>query len=365
MTKISRRDFLKLAGASLGAMAFRRFDGILTLPRLQFPDGEHLGRVAVFPNYYSTSIKTEPFPDAPSVRDVGQDELVVWLAEVVGGAKSISKRWVQTPEGYIYGPDLQPVENIANLPLAALPDGQTGFWAEVTVPYVDLIIANPPARSGWYKDALETGFVPRLYYGQVVWMDAVMTTEDGRSLYRFNERYGYGDLFWADATAFYVLSEADVAPLSPDVDPELKKIVVNVSDQTLSAYEGEQEVFFCRVSTGYDSESYRTPVGGYNPHRKLLSIPMGASSTEGRSGYDTPAVGWPFFMNGDGIAIHAAFWHNDFGTRRSHGCVNVCNEDAKWIWRWTTPYVSLAQEEISLNWPDHGTRVEVIQRSAF
>ena len=362
MNRFSRRDFLKLTGASLGAMAFRRFEGIFPSGRFQFPEGELLGRVSVFPNYYATSIKTEPFPGAPSVRDISEDELVVWLREVVGGAKSVSKRWVETPEGYVYAPDLQPVRNFPNNPLAMLPDGKAGFWAEVTVPYIDLIIANPPARSGWYKDALTNGFVPRLYYGQVVWIDQIMTDESGRVLYRFNERYGYGDLFWADATGFYPLTPEDVAPLSPDVDPVQKKIIVNTTYQTLSAYEGEQEVYFCRVSTGYDSENYRTPAGGYNPHRKLLSIPMGASSTEGRSGYDTPAVGWPFFMNGDGIAIHAAFWHNDFGTRRSHGCVNVCAPDAKWIWRWTTPYVSLDQGEASLAWPDHGTNVEVVQR---
>lgn len=363
MAAFSRRDFLKIAGASLGALAFRRFDGVFPSGRVLFPEGERLGRVSVFPNYFATSIKSEPFQDAPSVRDIGEDELVVWLREVVGGAKSISKRWVETPEGFVYAPDLQPVRNLPNIPMTALPDGKAGFWAEVTVPYVDLYIANGPARSGWYKDALSNGFTPRLYFGQVIWIDAVMTDEAGRVMYRFNERYGYGDLFWVDATGLYPLTPEDVAPISPDVDPEQKKIVVNTTYQTLSAYEGEHEVFFCRVSTGYDSESYRTPAGGYNPHRKLLSIPMGASSTEGRSGYDTPAVGWPFFMNGNGIAIHAAFWHNDFGTRRSHGCVNVCAPDAKWIWRWTTPYVTLDEGELSLDWPNHGTKVDVVQRT--
>ena len=68
-------------------------------------------------------------------------------------------------------------------------------------------------------------------------------------------------------------------------------------------------------------------------------------------------------MNGDGIAIHAAFWHNDFGTRRSHGCVNVCAEDAKWLFRWTTPYVSLDDHEVSLDWPNHGTVVKVVKRT--
>ncbi|RLD05682.1 MAG: hypothetical protein DRI32_03865, partial [Chloroflexi bacterium] len=162
MKEFSRRDFLKLTGASLGAMAFRRFEGILPANRFQFPEGEKLGRVSVFPNYYSTPLKTEPHRASTTIRDLGQDELVIWSHEVVGSANSVSKRWVETPEGYIYYPDLQPVHNFPNIPLTALPEGKPGFWAEVTVPYVDLIIANPPARSGWYKTSLAQGFVPRL-----------------------------------------------------------------------------------------------------------------------------------------------------------------------------------------------------------
>ena len=363
MNEFSRRDFLKLTGASLGSLAFRRFDGILPSSSRQFPEGEKLGRVSVYPNYYTTPVKTEPYPAAPTVRDLPEDALVVWLREVVGGAKSASKRWVETPEGYIYTPDLQPVHNLPNIPTGAMPEGKACFWAEVTVPYVDLQIANPPARAGWYKDSIDHGFTPRLYYGQIVWIDQVTATATGQSLYRFNEKYGYGDAFWVDATGLYPLTPEDIAPIHPDVDPVQKHILINTTYQTLSAFEGEREIFFCRISTGYDSESYFTPPGSYNPHRKLFSIPMSGSAADGRSGYDTPAVAWTFFMNGDGIAIHSTFWHNDFGTRRSHGCVNVCAEDAKWLFRWTTPYVSLDEQEISLDWPDHGTVVNVVRRT--
>ncbi|MCX6060278.1 MAG: L,D-transpeptidase [Chloroflexi bacterium] len=57
------------------------------------------------------------------------------------------------------------------------------------------------------------------------------------------------------------------------------------------------------------------------------------------------------------LPIHGAFWHNDFGERRSHGCINVKPEDAKWIFRWTTPYITLAQSEQRMTYPDHGTEV--------
>ena len=67
-----------------------------------------------------------------------------------------------------------------------------------------------------------------------------------------------------------------------------------------------------------------------------------SANTASDSGYDTPAVGWPTFINGDGVAIHSVFWHNDFGIRKSHGCINALPDDAKWIFRWTAPYISLA-----------------------
>ena len=349
----------------MGAAAFRPLEGIFPSGRYQFPEGERLGRVSVYPNYYSTALKAQPSESAATVGDLAEDSVVVWLREVVGTTASwrTSKRWVETPDGYVYSPDLQPVRYLPNPPLAAMPEGKSGFWAEVTVPHVDLQLANPPARSGWYKDALTHNFVPRLYYGQVVWIDQITTGDTGQVLYRFNERYGYGDLFWVDGATLRPITADEVSPISPDVDPAEKKIVVNATYQTLSCFEGEREVFFCRVSTGYEHENYSTPRGELYTHRKLISIPMGASSTDARSGYDTPAVAWPIFISGQGIAIHAAFWHNDFGTPRSHGCINACAEDAKWLFRWTTPYVSLDQEEASLSWPDHGTIVKVIERT--
>lgn len=61
----------------------------------------------------------------------------------------INQRWVETPYGFIWGGQFQPVANQLNAPLASLPTtslGQ-GMWMEVTVPYVDLILDNPPARA--------------------------------------------------------------------------------------------------------------------------------------------------------------------------------------------------------------------------
>jgi hypothetical protein len=160
-----------------------------------------------------------------------------------------------------------------------------------------------------------------------------------------------------------VLTEDDVAAISPDVDPNEKKIEANLDYQTISCYEGNNEVYFCRISSGlsYDpstgqtSDKLATPVGNLLTHWKIVSLNMTAGTYQ--TGYSTPAVPWNTMISGDGIAIHGAFWHNAFGEKRSHGCINVTPEDAKWIFRWTTPHISLAQSEMRISLPDHGTVV--------
>jgi hypothetical protein len=359
---VSRRDFLKLTGLGLGALAFnplpRAFEGVRPLP--SFPQGEHLGRVVVTPNFYSTEIKSQPNSLASTIRNAPQDEVLAWNRIVLGSEAygGTARKWFETPEGYVYAPHMLPVQNLPNTPLQALPEGKPGFWAEVTVPYVDLQLTNGPA-SPMVKYSLQTGQPVRLYYGQVVWLDQVGPDASGVTAYRFNESpghgYGYGDLFLADAAAFYPLSEEDVAPIHPEVDPATKRVVIDATAerQTLSCFEGNTEVYFCRISSGY-GERFSTPVGSQAVAWKIISIHM-AANTGSDSGYDTIAVPWPVFFNTNaGAAVHGVFWHNDFGVRRSHGCVNALPEDAKWIFRWTAPAISLDQSETRLEWPNVG-----------
>jgi len=350
-SRVSRRDFIKLGGLGLTSMAFRRFAPGARPDLAQFPEGDRLGRVAVTPNFYSTALMTQPNENATAIRNVAQDEVVTWLRDVVGTsvAGRANRRWAQTPDGFIYAADLQPVRNVPNQALTAIPDGKSGFWAEVTVPYVDLLLQGAPISPGIKYD-LQTNQPVRLYYGQVVWIDQIGAGQDGTVLYRVNEDaghgYGYGDLFYAEGAAFHGLTDDDVAPINPHVDPASKKIVVDATPghQMLSCLEGNTEVYYCRVSTGY-GETFSTPTGDQAISWKIFSIHM-AANTGSDSGYDTMAVPWPVFFNRpSGAAIHGTFWHNDFGVRRSHGCVNVSPEDAKWIYRWSAPFLTLDQSE--------------------
>lgn len=380
--KISRRDFLKVAGVGLGALAFKPYkletdyEELYAPKRLpQFPDSEIIGRLVD-----ATDVRSSPNNDPllnTSIGALPADSLVPWQREVIGNAVGLTnQKYLETPQGYIWSSRVQPTRNLPNTPIAEIPAGQPGFWAEVTVPYVDLTLEGVVA-SPWMKDHQTYNFQPRVYYGQTIWIDQVRQN-NGFIEYRWNEGadghgYGYGaygEFFWLDGAGVKVLTDADVAPLSPEIDPNEKKIVVSVTYQTLSCFEGNNEVYFCRIAsgqvfdplTGAISDQYATPVGDLSAWRKIISQNMTAGNAQ--SGYSTPAVPWCTFISGEGVAIHGAFWHNDFGERRSHGCINVSPADAKWIFRWTTPYITVEQSEQKLVYPDHGTVVSVTELKA-
>jgi hypothetical protein len=375
MRKFSRRELLKLSTLGLGSLAFRPFDlwqpvDFTSPKRLPaFPDVPRLGRVTL-PGIALRRTPSNSDGDGNLITRLPADTLLVWEREVVGtvvGGPGYL-RYIQTPEGFIYGGMIQPVGNQPNQPVGAIAAGKDGFWAEVTVPYVDLAHEGVQA-SPWLRDHIAYNFPPRLYYGQVVWMDRIRNN-NGFIEYRWNEGAngrgygygGYGEFYWADGAGFRVLTDADVAPISPEVDPAEKTIQLNLERQTLGCYEGTREVYFCRVSTGIaytDPASgawvdYSTPAGKLLTHWKIISKNMTAGDES--SGYSTPAVPWSTYIQG-GVAIHGTFWHSAFGERRSHGCVNVTNEDAKWIFRWTSPFVSLDAGEERRSLPEHGTVV--------
>ena len=357
---ITRRDFLKLTGLGVGSLALlpsqRQF------AQDNFPKADRLGRV----NVGKAELKARPDVDSETVGALYQDTVVPWIREVVGSNPfRFVQRFVETPEGYIWSPHFQLVRNHPNPnALTTLPVfGKGGMWVEVTVPYVNLILANPPVRS----PAFRNGVPQRLYYQQVNWVDEIELDSNGQVWYRVNERFGsYGDIFWAPAESFRTISPEEIAPINPEFED--KKIVVNINEnvQTLSCYEGKREVYFCRISagrkadiTGKPLEKSATPLGPHPTYWKLVSVHMsgGASGV----GWDLTGVAWPTFFAAPGIAIHATFWHNNFGGEyMSHGCVNAEAEDAKWISRWSRPHLDYNLGEVTVQMPG-GTRVEVIE----
>lgn len=357
---LSRRDFLKLSALGASALAFRPF----AIPLLaDFPQTNSLGRITVG----KVDIFSQPDANSPIVGALYEDTVVAWLRESVGSMPGrTNQRFVETPDGFIWGGQVQPVQNQPNTPVTTLQKTSVGegMWVEVTVPYVDLILDNPPARAPWLNYQLSINLPPRLYYSQVIWVDQISIDADGQIWYRLNEKYGSGDLLWGRAEAFRPLTAEEITPINPDA-PE-KRIVVKIWEQSLSCLEGNTEVHFARISSGalYDAwgnrvDAWETPVGESPIWRKAISLPLSGGSAS--AGWSLPAVGWVSLFVGTGVAIHSTYWHNNYGEPSSRGCVNASPEDAKWIFRWSLPQVSYDPGDVTVEWPG-GTMVSVEEK---
>lgn len=354
---LSRRDFLKLAALGTGALAFR------SLPNLwwsEFPQSENLGRITVG----KVDVFSRPDANSPILSALYEDNVVPWIREAVGSVPSrTNQRFVETPNGFVWGGQVQPVWNQPNPPITNLPMTSLGpgMWVEVTVPYVDLVLDNPPARALWLQYQLSINIPPRFYYSQIVWVDQIRVDSNGQIWYRLNEKYGSGDLFWGPAEAFRTLTTEEISPINLDVAD--KRIVVKIWEQTLSCVEGNTEVHFARISSGalYDAwgnrvDVWETPVGDFPIWRKAISLPLSGGSAT--AGWSLPAVGWVSLFVGTGVAIHSTYWHNNYGEPSSRGCVNASPEDAKWIFRWSQPFVSMDPGDVTVEMPG-GTKVSV------
>jgi len=357
--KLTRRDFLKLSALGLGTLAMRP----LTRLKQEFPQSDYLGRVVVG----KVDLMSRPDGNSQGVGTLYEDAIIPWLRETTGPMPyRTNRRWVETLDGFVWSPLLQPVRDEKNIPLNALPETSlgSGFWAEVTVPYVDLILATPPARAPWLVNRPQSGLPPRFFYSQVIWVNQIKIDETGAIWYQLQERYGYGDIFWVPAEAMRPLTEEEISPINPEA--ENKRILVDITYQTLSCFEGDREVYFCRISSGalFDYQGNRvdawsTPIGQHRIWRKAVSLPLSGGSSA--VGWDLPAVGWTTLFVGTGVAIHSTYWHNNYGVPTSRGCVNVRPENAKWIFRWTHPIVPYDPGDVTVSMPG-GTLIEVTER---
>ena len=240
------------------------------------------------------------------------------------------------------------------------------MWAEVTVPFAEAALVRGASSNSWVEARLDEGLPLRVYYSQVFWVDEMMTSSQGQLLYRINPNYYGGvDMLWVAAEAFRPITKDELEPISPDVSD--KRVVVDVTHQTMSCYEGNREVFFCRVSTGakYDMygnlvDKWATPVGSHTITRKYISLQMSGGTTG--AGYDLPGIGWTSIFATGGVAIHSTFWHHNYGDPVSHGCVNALPEDAKWVFRWASPQVMYDPGMLDVTVSgDESTQVRVVE----
>ena len=131
----------------------------------------------------------------------------------------------------------------------------------------------------------------------------------------------------------YAVGKAYKLKRPPGVKADEHWVHVDLSEQTLVAYEGDTPVFATLVSTG--KESGMTPIGVHRVQIKHVATPMRDQPEEDEA-YSIDDVPWTQYFAGS-IALHGAFWHAGFGQVRSHGCVNLSPADARWLFGFTEP----------------------------
>ena len=348
---LSRRAFLKLGSATLSsALIPRPRRSLLAGDPSEWLPGVPLGRMTES----RIRLYSRPNPEGKDIAFKYRDDVVIVVREIVGkGFYPHNHVWFETPEGYAYSSWVQPVRYAPNEPLLAVPP--EGMYVEVSVPFTDAHAQPDPQSPILY----------RLYYGTTYQISRREVAADGSVWYRLNDENLMK--MYGQAAHFRLIAPEEFTLLSPGMSDKL--IVVTLSEQSLSAYEDKTEVFRARISSGRNyfgpdgttpalSEAEGvgslTPAGEHPLWQKRASRHMSGGTRE--NGYDLPGVPWVSYFSGNGAALHGTYWHNDYGTPKSAGCINLRPQDAKWLFRWTLPEVPYVPGYITVEWPG-GTKV--------
>jgi len=145
----------------------------------------------------------------------------------------------------------------------------------------------------------------------------------------------------------------------PEIPEDSKWIHVDISEQTLTAYEGRKPVFVTLISSGNEKKDpvFATPRGLFYIQQKGITSTMSNLALDDES-YLIEDVPWVMYFNRS-YALHGAFWHNVFGNQRSHGCVNMTPADAKWLFYWSEPRLPLGWHGVFTTKKNQGTPVYI------
>ena len=361
---LSRRDFLKLSG--LGLLG-------LLLPGRPLSFFSDLGPVSASePPLQGRVVSGTLWAyDVPS--STGKRVKLYWRDLVVNidstaideDASAYNRIWYRLEDGsYLYSGWVQPVRtllNVETLPATSLQ--ATSLLGEVSVPFTDAYASPDPGAKVLY----------RLYYETTHWVMGSVAGPEGTPYAAQGTPYAahgsawyrllddkFDQFYFVPARHVRILPREELEPLSPSVPPRDKRIEVRLDAQLILAYEAERPVFAARAATGAILQvgTYTTPIGRFETYHKRPSRHMAAGDITA-SGFDLPGVPWVMYIKDNGISIHGTYWHNDFGRPRSHGCINLSPSAAKWLYRWSMPFVP-PEKQYKYEYAN-ATRVDVVK----
>ena len=337
--RLTRREFLKLA--STGSLAFALKD--LRVDHTLSTSAITQGRMTIS----GVQLYDAPSFNGNKLHNFRADEVVSITKVIEDGDQGnpFNSVWYQVNnDGFTYSGWVQPVETHYQKPIFQIPtSGQVG---EITVPFTD-------TKKEPYVYA-ERGY--RVYYGSTHWVTRVVVTNEEKTIwYQIYDFYTKKYLYIASHD-LRLVPDDELTTLSPDVPDDQKHILVDLKAQLVSAFEGDAMVFSQRCSSG--TKGTETPTGNFTTYHKGASVHMTNDGDAMEKIYNLPGVPWCTFFTGLGNAFHGAYWHNDYGRPRSHGCVNLPSDAAKFLFRWTKPHVPPDTDYVHK--PGEGTQVKII-----
>ncbi|MBK8026035.1 MAG: L,D-transpeptidase [Chloroflexi bacterium] len=137
-----------------------------------------------------------------------------------------------------------------------------------------------------------------------------------------------------------LVARVDPVGRPAEVDTE-KWVSVDLYEQVAIAYEQDRPVFATLVSSGL--EDWPTSEGLFHVYVRYPRTVM--SGAYGQPDfYYLEEVPWTMYFDGD-IGLHGTYWHDGFGYRHSHGCVNLSITDSAWLYQWSDSEIDLTIPE--------------------
>lgn len=165
-----------------------------------------------------------------------------------------------------------------------------------------------------HPDAKAAGTLP---FQTTVVVDDASVRKRGTVFYPLHDGTG-----WVEAKAIRRFIPAD----PPEgISDSAVWVDVEVTQQTLMLMRGTTPIFTTVISSGTGKNP--TPLGIYRMESKLALTDMRSRAGDDDA-YHVEAVPWAMYFDGR-FALHGAYWHNRFGNRVSHGCINLAPKDAK------------------------------------
>jgi hypothetical protein len=260
----------------------------------------------------NTVVYASPTRTSPQLRDVGDGYLYATVLRRL--QNEAAETWYEINSGeFVHEDDVQlaQVSDFQGVEITRQPEIPFGWVVQEVKPS-----SSPDAEPDPNLDKLSRSTFVEIY-------DAI----EGKDNWVW---YDVGDGRWIKQT---YLSIVDVDPRPDEVGKDEFWVEVDLYEQSFAAYEGDRLVYATLISSGLNR--WPTNEGLFQVWDRFREYKM--SGAEGKVDYyfleDVPYI--MCFDDLNGIALHGTYWHDRFGYKHSHGCVNMPIKDAEWAFNWS------------------------------